>query len=433
MQSLRINIYSITPMQFMYFRVKQTLPSKGTKRFAIFARTDIYHCLFIIRKLAADNVKQAHLAMLSTRLPVIQRLARFINDRSRLIRVLSDYLGNVTKNEAEEQKYSIVEVQAEAAFEVTDKIVHVVRTWNDKVGKNVVRVHPGELGRPNFQNSQDLGYAYRILALLNYEEVHDCANSYRESINHTTTNKLNTWWASFTERVTGRKRKIEVKKKRKRKKKGQETAVEESNVEPVDEEAVEDDWEGEDGTSDEESADMEQQSTDGTATAARTAANVPERLGNSDGKDKELDVGGSPGINREVAQSGGEVTQSGGIALIHATGFRPSLARTVTVKCLPRTAAPLVSAEREFYVEAAFDGPVPYVIPEAFINLAFRRQPIAHLALDRTCAKPHHICCIIGLPVVYVPLFHALVHAERLAEVRTVALLVPTDFNSAER
>jgi hypothetical protein len=117
----------------------------------------------------------------------------------------------------------------------------------------VVRVHPGELGRPNFQNSHDLGYAFRILALLRYEEVHDCANSYRETINHTTTNKLNTWWASFTERVTGQKRKLLVKKKRKRKKKGQETGAEKEDA-PEDEEAEVDAGAGEheDGTSDED-------------------------------------------------------------------------------------------------------------------------------------------------------------------------------------
>jgi hypothetical protein len=380
--------------------------------------------------------------MLSTRLPVIQRLARFINDRSRLIRVLSGYLAGVTNNEAEEENYSVEEVSAEAAFEVTDKIVHVVRSWNDKVGKNVVRVHPGELGRPNFQNSHDLGYAFRILALLRYEEVHDCANSYRETINHTTTNKLNTWWASFTERVTGQKRKLLVKKKRKRKKKGQETGAEKEDA-PEDEEAEVDAGAGEheDGTSDEDE-DVEEHSPVGNA-VSRTTENATEQSGNCEEKDNKRQESANNGqglwsasVDTSSSCSSsrhGSTPKDGGVRPNAGSIKRPSLARTVVVKCLPRTAAPLVRAEREFYANEAFDGPVPYVVAEAFINLAFRRQSIAHLALDRTCAKPHHICCIVGLAVAYVPLFHALVYSERLAEVRTVALLVPSGFNSAER
>jgi hypothetical protein len=389
----------------------------------------------VYRKLAGKDIKKAHLAMLSAKLPVVQRLARAIEDRSLLIAAISSYL----KNPAEERKYTVVEVQEDSEFEFADTVVHVVLS-EDELGRTVVRVHPRETEKgPNFKCSRDNEYGFRVLALLRFEKDRESAFSYRTTIGHTTTTKLNQWLQTFKERVTGQKRKrtrkvgasegeegekppkAKSKKDKKASAKAGEEAVDEKTTaakkaeKEADAKAV-----GEKATVAKKDEVSEASVKGGGAKASEAGEDEraePTRL--------ERHVASTEGDGEFDVSSKGRAADAGGGGHYYYAG--PGIHRVVPFYGLERT-----EEDKVFYAKHEFV-PIPYVVPEAFISLEFRQQPIAHLVLDRGVPNPQHICCIIARPGVYVELFHALVHAKKLEEVKTVALLVPTAFSSADR
>jgi hypothetical protein len=379
------------------------------------------------------------MAMLSAKLPVVQRLAATIKDRNRLIEALSAYLANA----AEEGQYTVQSVAADEMIHVSDKVVHVVVTENAEKKTKGVTVHQKEMEEdsPNFKNSKDRGYALRVLALLRFEENQKSVCSYRTRIAKTTLHKLREWVVTFKERVTGVKRKRAVRKKKdkndkkeeKKAKKGKKAGKGQAGEEEEEEEEAEEDEEDEDcGESGQEDADQK--------------PNVPDQKASSNAG-AEQGGGDSGAMTRAWVDDGGgkfgELMERCKITKLEVpTGEHageaaaPAGRAALAIRDLPAEGhkeLEVKGAGLVFYEAEQFLGPSPYVVPEAFTSLTFRQQPIAHLVLDQGCPKPHHICCIIGRPDVYIALFHALVNAEKLADVRTLALLVPIAFHSADR
>jgi hypothetical protein len=408
----------------------------------------LYEALFVYRgAFETKRLKEAQLAMMSAKLPVVQRLALTIrNDRSRLIRVLSEYLSREVSNEAEEM-YTVCEVNDDddTVIDISSKVVHVVIRANEQ-GEKEVRVHKQETDSHrgiNFRNSKDTAYAFRILALLKYEKDNDSKCSYVATIAHTTRNKLVLWLTRLKEQVTGE---VAPKKKRKRKEKtattskSKKTTVKKSKKKP---EPVASDSDSSISSEDDDDDDNDDDDDDKKKQVATSKGGGGG--GGGGGRGEGEGEGEHEGEGKDGEEAGWLVSigerMTTSLLKTVPTPLKPELSQQqrrrrippVAIQQLPEATLRLQGAERVFYSGEEFLGPVPYVVPEAFTSLTFRQQPFAHLVLDRTCPAPHHVCCVIGRPDIYAAVIHALAHAEKLAEVRTLALLVPVDFHSVER